>query len=127
MKDATHAANKERTLRCLVYSLQQRAAGRKRPHNPNNTRIRELSQLARCWFPDGSGDYVLPETEIGQHFALAIITHLARAGQCNRKWLTDFCCSRAPWLDPGEIDVAKLRPLKAPALGWRGSEGRRGC
>lgn len=86
-------------------------------HNPNNTRIRELSKLARDLFPDGQDDYVLPETPIGQHLAVALITHLARAGQRDSRWLSTFCRTRAPWLDPDEIDVTKLQPDKAQALG----------
>jgi hypothetical protein len=58
-------------------------------------RIRELSKLARELFPDDGGDYVLPDTPIGKYLAIAIVTHLARAGQRNGKWLAAFCGARA--------------------------------
>lgn len=46
--------------------------GRKRaPFDLNNRRIGELSKLARHDYPDGQGDYVLPETPTGQHLALS--------------------------------------------------------
>ena len=34
---------------------------RKSRYDPNNRRIRELSLFARHQYPDGYGDYVLPE------------------------------------------------------------------
>jgi hypothetical protein len=101
-----------------MQDLEQPLAERKcAPHNPNNRRIRELSKLARERFPDDTGDYVLPDTPVGQHLAIAIVTHLARAGQRSGKWLAAFCCDRAPWLDPDEIDVTKLQPDRAQELG----------
>ena len=101
-----------------MADLEQRPSERKcTAHNPNNTRVRELSRLARDQYPDGLGDYTLPETPIGQHLAIALITHLHRAGQRNGQWLYNFCSERVPWLDPDEIDATKLLPDKAPILG----------
>jgi hypothetical protein len=89
----------------------------RKPDNPNNRRVRELSKLARDQFPDGHGDYVLPDTPIGRCLALALVTHLARAGQRNGRWLFVFCRDRAPFLDPDEINPAVLLPLSAQELG----------
>jgi hypothetical protein len=99
-----------------MSDLKHRRAQRKRD-NPNNRRIRELSMLARDQHPDGHGDYVLSDTPAGNHLAIALITHLDRAGQRNGRWLFVFCRDRAPFLDPDEIDVAALRSLRAQALG----------
>ena len=94
---------------------------RRRPskalHSPNNRRIRELSKFARELFPDGGGDYVLPETLTGHHLAVALITHLARASQRTGNRLVNFCRDRAPWLDPDDVDVTAVRPDKASDLG----------
>jgi hypothetical protein len=87
------------------------------PHDLNNTRIRELTKVARHLYPDGQGDYVLDETPAARGLALAIITHLYRAGPRSQKWLFNFCKDRAPWLDPNEIDAAQLKPEKAQTLG----------
>ena len=91
--------------------------GKRVHYNANNTRVFDLSRLARDLFSDGDGDYVLPETPMGQHLAIALITHLARAGQRDSRWLFKFCADRVPWLDPDDIDVIKLLPDKAQALG----------
>jgi hypothetical protein len=93
------------------------SGARKRPFNPNNKRVRELSKIARDQLPDDHGDYVLPETPIGQNLTIALLTHLNRAGQRRADWLFRFCAARAPWLDPDEIDLDSLRPLKAQDLG----------
>jgi len=85
--------------------------------NFNNKRIAELSALARCVYPDETGDYVLPDDNKGTALANALITHLSRGGPRNCRWLFDFCKDRAPWLDPNEIDVTALRPKRADILG----------
>jgi len=101
-----------------MSDIKQRAAACKHvTHSPNNTRVYELSRLARHLFPDGQGDYTLPETSIGKHLAVALITHLARAGQRDSRWLFKFCADRVPWLDPDNIDVTTLLPDKAQTLG----------
>jgi hypothetical protein len=46
-----------------------------------------------------------------------MITCLARAGQRNGSWLFVLCRDRIPWLDPDDIDPAKLIPDKAQTLG----------
>jgi hypothetical protein len=87
-----------------MADIDQRAAARNSAaHNPNNRRIRELSKYARELFPDGHDDYVLPDTPIGKHLAIAIITHLACSAPRDCRWLSNFCEARAPWLDPDEI------------------------
>jgi hypothetical protein len=86
-------------------------------YDPNNTRIRELSLMARRQYADGHGDYVLPETPSARSLARALITHLARAGQRNGPWLFNLCRDRIPWLDPDDVDPAKLIPDKAQTLG----------
>jgi hypothetical protein len=97
-----------------MSDIKRRAAACKHvTHSPNNTRVYELSRLARHLFPDGQGDYTLPETSIGKHLAVALITHLARAGQRDSRWLVKFCADRVPWLDPDNIDVTTLLPDKA--------------
>jgi hypothetical protein len=80
----------------------------------DNLRIRDLSKLARYWYADGNGDYLLPDTAQGRVLAIAIITH-----QCFKPpaWLFRFCRERAPWLDPNEVDRKHLYPKKADALG----------
>lgn len=101
--------------------MDQIAAARSRrksaPYDPNNRRIRELSKLAKERYPDGCGDYVLPDTPVGQRLAVALITHLACAGPRKSRWLSNFCAARVPWLDPDEIDVTQLHPDRAQELG----------
>jgi hypothetical protein len=101
-----------------MADLKQHVIERKpAPFNPNNKRILELSRLARDQYPDGQGDYILPETPRGQCLAIALITHLSRAGQRDSRWLYKFCADRAPWLDPDDIDITTLQPDKAQTLG----------
>jgi hypothetical protein len=100
-----------------MRDVRSNGAHCKPPYNPNNTRVRELSRFARKQYPDGHGDYMLPETPEGRHLALALICCLARAGQRNGPWLFDFCCMRVPWLDPDTIDPARLIPDDAQTLG----------
>jgi hypothetical protein len=90
---------------------------RRAPYDPNNKRLTELSRIARHLYTDETRDYVLPETSKGRALAIAIITHLYRAGRRNGHWLFDFCKARAPWLDPNEIDLTNLKPEKADSLG----------
>jgi hypothetical protein len=82
-------------------------------------RISELSRIARRSHPDGHGDYLLPETKTGRHLAVAILTHLLQR-PCARGVTTfQFCRERAPWLDPDEIGIDGLCPIKAQELGDR--------
>jgi hypothetical protein len=83
----------------------------------NRTRHRELNKLARSRYPDGQGDYELPETKIGMHIALAILTHRAKSPSNRPEWLFEFCRDRAPWLDPDAIHFKELYPRKAEELG----------
>jgi hypothetical protein len=82
----------------------------------DHLRTRELNALARLRHPDGNRDYVVPDTPTGRHLAIAIITHRRRPDD-KRRWIDQFCRERAPWLDPDEIDFARLRPSKARRLG----------
>ena len=93
--------------------------GRRRaPHDPNTTRLTELSRIARDLYRYGTNDYVLPETREGRALAEAIITHLYRGSpRRNGHWLFNYCNEHAPWLDPNEIDLATLKPEKAGPLG----------
>jgi hypothetical protein len=93
--------------------------GRRRaPHNPNTTRLTELSRIARDLYRYGTNDYVLPETRAGRALPEAIITTLYRGSpRRNGHWLFNYCNEHAPWLDPNEIDLANMRPEKAGPLG----------
>lgn len=88
--------------------------GKKRRLSVDEVRIRHLNKLARHRYSDGNGDYILPDDAEGRALAMAIVTHqrFKSAG-----WLFKFCCERAQWLDPNEIDRKALRPKKADALG----------
>jgi hypothetical protein len=106
--------------RRLIYSLfamVNAMAERINYLEQQTRRIGELSKLARHDYPDGQGDYVLPETPTGQHLAFELITHLSRSGQRTSAWIFQFCRERAPWLDPNEIDFAHLQPRNAQQLG----------
>jgi hypothetical protein len=107
-----------------MHEVVRRATVRKRRslYDPNNVRMRELSRLARDLFPDSHGDYVLPDTVVGYHLAIALITHLTLGGPRNANWLTNFCAARVPWLDPDEIDITELWPDRAQALGRTASK-----
>jgi hypothetical protein len=83
----------------------------------DRARVGELSKLARLRHPDGGGDYTLPETPTARHLAIAIITHLLRRPGGKAMTLFQFCRERAPWLDPDEVGLARLRSDKALALG----------
>jgi hypothetical protein len=61
-----------------IVRIEIQGNKRKPRYDPNNTRIRELSRIARKQYPDGHGDYVLPETPTGRHLAIALI-HLSRS------------------------------------------------
>jgi hypothetical protein len=100
-----------------VVQIETQRNKRKPRYDPNNTRIRELSLIARRQYADGHGDYVLPETPSARSLARALITHLARAGQRNGPWLFNLCRDRIPWLDPDDVDPARLIPDKAQVLG----------
>lgn len=96
--------------------IAHRCSRRQKDFSLDDQRFRDLSKLARFWHPDGHGDYVLPDTPNGRYLAIALITH-RRHHPNLMQWLIQFSCERAPWLEPDEIDVARLRPHKADILG----------